>query len=137
MSNLPVVGYSNRFGDVSNRPQDNCAEIRWFDTTSAAEGEDFNNVMSQFASIIESSGQINALVDAVQFKMDFSKMIPGWREEHIVPRYNAAGLKKFAFVMPVGMPAIGKPPVKDGTANYWTAYFETRQDALIWLNLKE
>ena len=60
-------------------------------------------------------------------------MSMGWRDEHIIPRYNAAGLKKFAFIMPEGMPAIGAAPEKEGSANFPTAYFGSRNDALAWL----
>ena len=57
----------------------------------------------------------------------------GWRDEHIIPRYNAAGLKKFAFVMPAGMPAIGAPPAPEGPADFPTGYYGSRADALSWL----
>jgi hypothetical protein len=56
-----------------------------------------------------------------------------WRDANIVPRYNAAGVKKFAFHMPAGMPAIGTAPSREGPADYPTAYFGRRQDALDWL----
>jgi hypothetical protein len=32
-----------------------------------------------------------------------------WRDVNIIPRYNAAGVRKFAFHMPDGMPMIGEP----------------------------
>jgi hypothetical protein len=56
-----------------------------------------------------------------------------WRNEYIVPRYNAAGVRKFAFHMPDGMPAIGQRPATEGPASFPTAYFARRQDALDWL----
>jgi hypothetical protein len=34
-----------------------------------------------------------------------------WRDANIIPRYNAAGVKKFAH-MPEGMPMIGEPPTQ-------------------------
>jgi len=42
--------------------------------------------------------------------MDPANSDGAWREIHIVPRYNAAGVKKFAFHFAAGMPLIGKPP---------------------------
>ena len=56
-----------------------------------------------------------------------------WRDANIVPRYNAVGAKKFAFVMPAGMPLIGNDPEAEGPAAYPTGYFGTREDALGWL----
>ena len=73
------------------------------------------------------------LTDAMQFRMDLKKVCVGWREEHIVPRYNAAGLQKFAFHMPAGMPAIGTEPAREASAQYLTGYFGSRADALRWL----
>ncbi|MCA9665333.1 MAG: hypothetical protein KC503_07085 [Myxococcales bacterium] len=125
--------YSDRFGDIIDRADDHCVEIRWFDSTSAMSGDDFNDFLSTYASHVERCGRSGALVDAVQFHMDIKKMSMGWRDEHIVPRYNKAGLTKFAFIMPAGMPAIGKAPAREGPADYPTAYFATRAEALAWL----
>ncbi|MGI9331716.1 MAG: hypothetical protein ACR2RL_01040 [Gammaproteobacteria bacterium] len=86
------------------------------------------------AGQVEQLGRSGALVDAVQFKMDMSRMSMGWRDEHIIPRYNRAGLQKFAFVVPGGMPAIGNDPVVDGPASFPTAYFASRADALAWID---
>jgi hypothetical protein len=125
--------YSDNWGDVIDRPSDNCVEIRWFDTTSAMNGADFNAFLADYASQIEACGRGNALVDSVQFKMDMTKMDRGWRDQNIIPRYNAAGLRKFAFIMPPSMPAIGTAPAKEGPANFPTGYFGSRADALAWL----
>jgi hypothetical protein len=56
-----------------------------------------------------------------------------WRDANIIPRYNAVGAKKFAFVMPAGMFLIGNDPEAGGPAAYPTGYFGTREDALGWL----
>lgn len=130
----PVTKHSDRWGECIDRPDDDCVEIRWFDGTSGMDGNDFNQFLSEFASAVESSGRNGALVDAVQFKMDVSKMSMGWRDENIIPRYNAAGLEKFAFIMPAGMPAIASPPEKEGPADFPTGYFGTRAEALAWLS---
>ena len=130
---LPMIEYVDQWGECSVRPTDGCSEIRWFDTTSAMEGDDFNKFLAEFATVVEGSGLTGALVDAVQFRMDMSKMSIGWRDANIVPRYNAAGLKKFAFIMPAGMPAIGAPRQKEGPGDFPTAYFATRRDAVAWL----
>lgn len=131
---LPVIEYSDNWGECIVRPEDNCSEIRWFDTTAGMSGDNFNRFLAAFADIVERAGLAGALFDAVHFKMDMAKMSMGWRDEHIIPRYNAAGLKKFAFLMPAGMPAIGAPPTREGPADFPTAYFGTRQDALEWLS---
>ena len=125
--------YSDGWGDIIDRPDDGCVEIRWFDTTAGMDGDDFNAFLATYAGEVEKCGRPGGLIDAVQFRMDMSKMNPGWRDEHIIPRYNAAGLKRFAFIMPAGMPAIGAPPAPEGPAEFPTGYFGSRADALAWL----
>ena len=133
MPNLKIV-YSDSWGDIIDREADDCVEVRWFDTSSAMGGEDFNAFLVRYAEQVETCGRRYGLIDAVQFKMDMSRVVPAWRDEHITPRYNAAGLKKFAFILPDGMPAIGAPPANEGTADFPTGYFGTRADALAWFN---
>ena len=125
--------YTDRWGDILDRQDDDCVEIRWFDTTSAMNGSEFGDFLTRYAEQVELCGRRNCLIDAVQFKMDPDNMNMGWRDEHIVPRYNAAGVQKFAFIMPQGMPAIGKTPENEGPGQFPTAYFGTRVDALNWL----
>lgn len=93
----------------------------------------FNRWLGGFAHAVERAQWSGILVDAIHFGMRMDQMDADWRDEHIVPRYNAAGVKKFAFLMPPGMPAIGAPPAPDGPAAYPTAYFGTRRDARDWL----
>jgi len=130
----PTIKHADQWGECIDRPDDNCVEIRWFDTTRDMDAEDFNQFLSAFATTVEASGRRGGLVDAIQFMMDMAKMSVGWRDKNIIPRYNAAGMKKFAFIMPQGMPAIGNPPAAEGPADFPTAYFATRADALNWLN---
>ncbi len=131
MANEEIV-HSDRWGEIIAR--DGYVEIRWFDSTVDMEAADFNAFLSQFATAIERAGQRGCLVDATSFHMGMDKMEMGWRDEHIIPRYNAAGVTKFAFHMPAGMPAIGKPPAPEGPAQFPTAYFGTRANALAWLS---
>jgi hypothetical protein len=61
-----------------------------------------------------------------------ARMDGDWRDANIIPRYNKAGVRRFAFLMPEGMPAIGTPPAVEGPADFPTAYFGSRADALAW-----
>jgi hypothetical protein len=51
----------------------------------------------------------------------------------LIPRYNAAGVRRFAFLFSDGMPAIGAPPAPERPATFPTGYFAHRQQALDWL----
>ena len=99
----PKIAYSDQWGECVDRPIDDCVEIRWFDTTSSMDGDQFNQFLSNYATVVETCRRRGGLVDAIQFKMDPSRMSMDWRDQHITPRYNAAGVKKFAFIMPAGM----------------------------------
>jgi len=126
--------YGDEWGDIIDRGDAGYLEIRWFDSTRDMTGDQFNQWLATFAEHVEAKRRPGALVDSVQFLMPMDRMDSGWRDAHIVPRYNQAGLKKFAFLMPEGMPAIGTEPRREGPAQYPTGYFSKRRDALSWLS---
>ena len=131
MSSSVEQVYEDQWGAIIDRPE--FVEIRWYDTTRGMTWEDFQKFLTKFAEACERGRRLGALVDATSFLMDMNLMENDWRDAHIIPRYNGAGIRKFAFHMPAGMPAIGAPPAPEGPANFPTAYFGTREDALEWL----
>jgi hypothetical protein len=128
-----TVVYEDEWGAMLDYPEDDYVEIRWYDATEAMSKEMFQRWLEGFAGGVEQCGRSGILVDGVQFRMDPANMDAEWRDANIVPRYNAAGVKKFAFLMPAGMPAIGAEPAYEGPAAYPTAYFGTRAGARTWL----
>ena len=134
MSSTATNLYTDAWGEVIDRPGEGLIEIRWYDSTVDMSTEQFNEWLSTFVGMVEQCARPGVLVDASQFKMDRSQMSIGWRDENIIPRYNRAGVKRFAFQVPAGMPAIGSPPQAEGPADFPTGYFGTRRDALEWLN---
>lgn len=125
--------WEDAWGEVIDRPEQDIIEIRWFDTTSDFDSDTFNDWLAEFAGAVEAAQRSRILTDATAFRMPMELMDGAWRDANIIPRYNAAGVKKFAFLMPAGMPAIGAAPTLEGPAQYPTAYFGTRRDALNWL----
>ena len=125
--------YEDQWGACIDRPDDGYVEIRWYDTTADLTAEEFNQWLSAFADAVLARRRQCVLVDATAFNMDPAFMDMEWRDANIVPRYHEAGLTKFAFHMPTGMPLIGAEPAPEGVANYPTGYFGTRRDALAWL----
>ena len=76
------------------------------------------------------------IVDATQFFHTLADSALPWRDENIVPLYNQAGVQKFAFLAPAGMPGTveqGGVPAPDGPATFPTAWFETRDRLYAWL----
>jgi hypothetical protein len=128
------VTYEDRFGSVIDHPDAAYLEIHWYDTTEAMSAAEFQDWLAGFDGEVERRRPAGVLVDSTNFRMDPANMNMAWRDENIVPRYNAGGVQKFAFHMPAGMPAIGAAPQPEGPATFPTAYFARRQVALDWLN---
>ncbi len=125
--------YEDKFGEVFDRPSAGLIELRWFDTTAEMSAHEFQSWLTKFAECIEQGGRSGVLVDSTVFRMSPAKMDGPWRDANIIPRYNAAGVKRFAFHMPEGMPMIGEPPAVEVPGRFPTGYFGRRQDALDWL----
>jgi len=126
--------YEDKFGEVFDRPSADLIELRWFDSTAEMSGHDFQTWLATFAQCVERCGRSRVLVDSTSFRMDPAKMDGPWRDANIIPRYNAAGVAKFAFQMPEGMPMIGTPPAIQEPGRFPTGYFARRQAALDWLS---
>jgi hypothetical protein len=125
--------YEDRWGSVIDHGDAGYLEIRWYDSTAAISAEEFQDWLSHFAGAVERLRRPGIFIDSTSFLMDHENLDDDWRNEHIVPRYNSAGVRRFAFHMPDGMPAIGAPPAPEGPASFPTAYFARRLDALDWL----
>jgi hypothetical protein len=75
------------------------------------------------------------LIDALQFRHEFGEGVMQWRDDHIIPRYGAAGVRKFAFHVPEGFPNAvesGGREAFEGPAIFPTAWFSVRKNALHW-----
>jgi hypothetical protein len=134
MSDVAVAHvYEDRFGAVIDHADARFLEIRWYDTTEEMSAGEFQDWLACFAAEVERRHRAGVLVDGTRFLIDPANMDAEWRDLHIVPRYNAGGVRKFAFHIPEGMPAIGAPPQREGPATFRTAYFARRKEALDWL----
>lgn len=108
-------------------------ELRWYDGSSDLSGDTFNDWLMTFADECEKARRGRILVDAVQFQMPLEDMDEAWRQRYIIPRYDAAGTRRFAFLVWKEWPAVGDPPAPEGPAEFPTAYFASRATALAWL----
>jgi hypothetical protein len=125
--------YEDKWGEVFDRPPVDLIELRWFDSTEAMSSEEFNEWLTTFAGCVEKCRRGSALVDSTSFLMNPTNLDAPWRDQHIIPRYNSAGVRRFAFHMPKGMPLIGTPPAVEEPGTFPTGYFGSRQAALDWL----
>ena len=121
------------YGAVIDHGKEGFIEIRWYDTTSEMSADEFKNWLSKFADLVDQRQSKRVLVDGTSFQMNSMEDTMDWRYEVIIPRYNAAGITKFAFHLPAGSPPIGSKPAPDGPANFPTGYFASREETMEWL----
>ena len=126
--------YEDQWCEIFDRPSIDVVELRWFDTTAAMSRQEFQTSLSTFAGCVEHVRRSRVLVDSTSFRMNPANMDGPWRDANIIPRYNSAGVARFAFHMPEGMPMIGAAPAPEGPARFPTGYFGTRRAALDWLS---
>ena len=126
----------NGWGIVSHHQPEGILELRWLPSTTKMTDADFKATLELFAEQAERAGPPLLLIDATEFAHQFGEGVMAWRDQHIIPRYNASGTRKFAFHVPEGFPdamEAGGQPVIDGPASFPTAWFTVRQHALDWL----
>src|SRR5262249_45938231 len=124
----------NPWGAIVHHSNEKILELRWL--PSAMTDNAFKATLALFASEAEKLRPSFLLIDATDFRHSFADGVMEWRNDAIIPRYGAAGVKKFAFLMPAGVPNTmesGGKEVIDGPAIFPTAWFSVRQNALNWL----
>ena len=107
-------------------------ELRWLASTSTMTDGGFMATLCLFASEAEKARPHGLFIDATEFRHTFGPAVMGWRDAHIIPRYGAAGVRRFAFLMPASFPEAGREAV-EGPAIFPTKWFVERQTAMTWL----
>lgn len=125
--------YGDQWGEIIDRPSSDLIELRWFDSTATMSKDQFQQWLSTFADQVARARRQRVLIDGTSFLTNPAFMDAGWRDANIIPRYNAAGVKRFAFHMPARMPMVGQPPAREDPGQFPTGYFGSRNDALEWL----
>jgi hypothetical protein len=120
---------ANEWSTVLRHPD--LLELRWLPTTSMTDAA-FMTTLCMFVSAAEAVRPRGLLIDAREFSHRFGDGMMAWRDAHIIPRYGAAGVRKFAFVMPARFPDAGKQTI-EGPAVFPTRWFTDRDEALGWL----
>ena len=139
MPDQPTEVARNQWGAILHHPDWHTLELKWFPSTRTMTDDDFKATLELHATQAEHLQPITyMLIDATEFFHSFAD--PGvlaWRDENIIPRYNRAGVTKFAFqTQPdaTGTVESGAQPAIEGRANFLTAWFRTREGAYQWLS---
>jgi hypothetical protein len=121
---------SNEWGRVLHHADRGVLELAWRDAPISDNG--FMATLALLALEAERVRPTAIVVDARTFRHTFGPGVMDWRNAAILPRYGAAGVRHFAFVVPAGSPAIGRETV-EGQAVFPTAWFDSHASALDWI----
>jgi hypothetical protein len=123
--------YRDQFGIFKHDEDRGILELQWLDGSADMSEDEFKGWLERYASYSEKHRAPFLLIDVRQFKHRPSEHIGQWRDEHIIPRYNSAGVKKFAFLLPAEAPA-NVTPAPEGPATFPTGYFNSREKIEQW-----
>lgn len=107
-------------------------ELQWLPSTASMTDGGFMASLCLFTSEAEKRRPGGLLIDATVFDHKFGPNVMEWRDAAIIPRYGAAGTRRFAFVMPPGFPNAGRE-AHEGTAIFPTKWFVDKKAAMEWL----
>ena len=112
-------------------------ELEWLDASESMTDDDFKRSMQRFAALAAEQSTPHMLVDVTKFRFTPGEGVPAWRDEHVIPAYNAAGVEKFAFLVPAGAPGTveqGAAPAKEPPGQFPTGYFTDRARIVDWFS---
>lgn len=132
----PVEVGQNSWAVLLNHEKWHTLELRWLPTTRDMGDEGFKASLELLASAGERFRPRFMLIDGTEFHHRLGEDVMAWRQEHVIPRYNSAGINKFAFLVPEGAPGTvesGGAPAAETGATFPTAWFSSRERAYQWL----
>ena len=127
---------NNTWGSIVHHKSEDVLELVWLPATASMGDGGFKATLALLAWQAEKLRPSFLLIDATQFQHQFGPGVMQWRDDFIMPRYGAAGIRKFAFHVPANFPntmEAGGKEVVEGPAIFPTAWFADRQHALDWL----
>ena len=127
----------DQWGQIVFYDEWNSLELKWSPTTADATDADLKTTMVSFAEQAVDRRPHTLIVDTTEFHHAWGEGMMQWRDTEIIPRYNQAGVAKFAFIANPSYPGptveAGASPAADGPAKFPTGWFKTREAAYQWL----
>ena len=136
MPHEPQELAANEWGAITYYPQWDTLELKWGPQTRSMTDDGFKQTLQVMADHGLKVRPRYMIIDATQFSHTLGEGTLAWRDEHIVPLYNDAGVEKFAFLTAASMPGTaekGAAAVPEGRATFPTGWFETRERMYAWL----
>ena len=107
--------------------------FNWYDKTEHMTKEDYQEALHNYAGFGSEFKVSAMLVDVRNFRYQMSPELGTWRDEHISPRYTKFGLKKFGYIVPLGVVEKMKDTVTKVDRSFEEQYFESKEEAIEWL----
>jgi hypothetical protein len=136
MAQEPLEVTRNEWGVVLNHERWRTLELSWLPSTREMGDDGFKETLELLAAGGERARPDYMIIDATEFHHELGDGVLEWRDREIIPRYNSAGVRKFAFLWPKGMPGTvesGVTPKPEGSADFPTGWFTSRERAYQWL----
>ena len=126
--------YSNTFGSSSFDRGGSVARLNWSESTASMTDEDFKTWLVRFAEQCRDVQSQFVIIDVRNFRHQPDAAAMGsWRDTNVIPLYNAAGVKAFAFLLPEGSNVNNEPTVNT-PATYPTGYFTSIEAIEHWFD---
>ena len=123
--------FQDRFGVMFYDDARNILELLWYPETESMTDDDYMGWLERFAIAAEQHHVQFIVIDTLAFKHHPGAHTGPWRDEHIIPLYNSAGVKKFAFLLAPGTAPKTEPAI-EGPAQFPTGYFDSREQITQW-----
>lgn len=123
--------YSDEFGRIIHHGARSVLELEWSEGTASMTDEDVKEWLERYTSFAETHHPAYLLIDARRFRHRFDAKLSSWREAYIIPRYNAAEVRKLAFLLPKEFHPGGEPAPETG-AIFPTGYFASPEEVDEW-----
>ena len=98
---MPTEIHDDKFLQVCWDGTTRIISIDWKHSTSTMTDDDFKTELALFASHVERQKANGILVDVSRFRHKLGPDVQEWRVRNISTRYAAAGVTRFAFLLPI------------------------------------
>lgn len=128
--------YENDYLSIDHDADRAMLVMRWSEATADMTDAVFKDALEHFAAYAAEPGASALLVDVRKFRHPVGDDLGVWRGKEITPRYNDAGVTRFAYIAPPDMPTPPEgEPLEPLAPNekFLTRFFGAEEGAVAWL----